>query len=58
METGMRTAEDFNTFGRAYLPGHAGIVICSVMRDPARVEATMPCIADSWRPMTVCMAAR
>ncbi len=54
----MRTAEDFNTFGRAYLPGHAGIVICSVMRDPARVEATMPCIADSWRPMTVCMAAR
>lgn len=37
----MQSAEDFNSFGRPYLPGHAGIVVCSVTRNPARVEATM-----------------
>lgn len=38
----MRSAEDFNSFGMKYLPGEAGIVICSVSSDPARVEAIMP----------------
>lgn len=42
MESALRTAEDFNAFGKNYLPDKVGIVICSVTRDPARVEAIMP----------------
>jgi len=36
------TADDFNAFGRAYLPGQAGIVIRSVDCDTGRVDAAMP----------------